>query len=65
MSPILLKIIGIIILIMGVWGIFTGRVMAGSRGLQPNYYDRNESPFLFYIFISIYVTIGLFVLFKG
>ncbi len=33
MSPFIFKIIGIIIIIMGVWGIISGRVIAGSRGL--------------------------------
>ncbi len=65
MSPAILKIIGVIVIIIGFWGILSGRVMAGSRGLQPNYYDRNENPVLFYFFICIYIGIGLLVLLKA
>lgn len=65
MSSVLLKILGVIIIIMAIWGIFTGKVMAGSKGLQPNYYNKNESPILFYFFICIYLGIGVFVLFNS
>jgi len=61
MSPILLKIIGLIFIIMGCWGLFAGKVMAGSRGLQPNYYTKQESPILYYFFIGIYFLIGILI----
>lgn len=64
MAPDLLNIIGIIIIIIGIAGIFTGQVMAGSRGLRPNYYKRDENPALFYFFICAYFAIGIIVLFK-
>lgn len=62
MSPLLLKIFGLLLLLMGGWGLLTGRVMAGSRGLRPNYYTRNENPILYSLFIAMYVLAGLFVL---
>ncbi|MEH0021535.1 MAG: hypothetical protein V6Z89_17910 [Desulfobacter sp.] len=64
MSPPLLKILGLIIIGMGVWGLFTGRVMAGSRGLQPNYYTRHDQPVLYYVFICVYLVIGAVVFFR-
>lgn len=62
MSPLLLKIIGVLAIGMAVWALITGKVMAGARGLKANYYFRKESPLLFYGFIVIYLFIGAVVL---
>ena len=43
MSPVLVKILSLIIIGMGIWGLISGKIMAGSRGLQPNYYTRSLS----------------------
>lgn len=64
MSPLLLKIISLIITGMAIWGLISGKIMAGSRGLQPNYYTKQDSPFLYYCFICIYLLIGVFLLLK-
>ncbi len=65
MSPLLLKIISLIIIGMATWGLISGKVMAGSRGLQPNYYTKQDNPFSYYCFICIYFFIGLVLLLKG
>ena len=62
MSPLLLKIIGVLAIGMAVWALITGKVMAGARGLKANFYNRKESPLLFYGFIVIYLFIGAVVL---
>ena len=62
MSPLLRMVLGIVILLMAVWGLITGQVMAGSKGLQPNYYHKNDNPGLYYTFIVIYLVVGTVVL---
>jgi hypothetical protein len=47
---------------MAVWGLVTGKVMAGSKGLEPNYYHKKDSPGLYYFFIAIYLVLGSVVL---
>lgn len=59
----LFVLLGIVIIAMGIWGLVAGKVVAGSKGLQPNYYYRKDSPFLYYSFIFIYLLIGAFVLY--
>ncbi|WP_100637793.1 hypothetical protein [Marinobacter salexigens] len=62
MSPILLKIAGLLAIGMAVFGLLTGKVPAGARGFKTNYYHRNDAPFLFYGFVFIYLFIGAVVL---
>lgn len=50
---------------MAVWGLMTGKVIAGARGLHANYYYRKESPFLYYGFIFVYLAIGSFTLYNA
>lgn len=54
-------LLGLILIFMGIWGLLTGKVMAGSRGLKSNYYTKFDSPVLYYIFIIFYLCIGTFV----
>lgn len=65
MSPILLKIIGLMLIIIATWGLSSGKIIAGSRGLQPNYYTKQESPILYYCFVGIYLLIGVFILYNS
>lgn len=58
----LLNALGAIVIVMAVWGLMSGRVVAGARGLRPNYYTRQQHPVLFYGFIFVYLLIGTFVL---
>ena len=62
MSPLLLRILGVILIIMAIWALITGKVVAGSRGLQANCYTKQDNPFLYYLFICGYLLIGLLVL---
>ncbi|CAA0118184.1 Uncharacterised protein [BD1-7 clade bacterium] len=55
-------ILGLVLVIVGVTGVLTGKVIAGSKGLKPNYYSRYDSPFLFYLFVAFYISCGSFVL---
>lgn len=62
MPPGLLKLLSLIIIGMGILGLITGKVMAGSRGFRTNYYTRQENPVSFYLFVCIYLSIGTFLL---
>lgn len=61
----LFVLLGLVIIAMGIWGLVAGRIIAGSKGLQPNYYYRKGDPFLYYGFILIYLLIGVFVLYSA
>jgi hypothetical protein len=65
MHSSLFIILGVILIIMGVVGLLSGKIMAGSRGLKPNYYSKIESPILYYLFVIIYISIGVFVITKS
>lgn len=58
----LYTILGLVALCMGLSGLWTGKVIAGSRGLSANYYAREESPLPFYFFVVMYLGIGVVVL---
>jgi hypothetical protein len=58
----LVIILGLILIIIGLWGLFTGKVIAGSRGFQANYYSRHKNPSFYYFFVIIYIGIGTFAL---
>lgn len=58
----LLTLIALVIIAMAVWGLITGKVVAGSRGFRANYYTRQDSPVLYGLFICVYFIIGLFIL---
>ncbi|MBK1874462.1 hypothetical protein FE848_14650 [Marinobacter sp. 1-3A] len=58
----LLMLLGIISIGVGVWGLVSGKVIAGSRGLQSNFYTKQDSPLLYYSFIFIYFAVGFLVL---
>ena len=60
-SP-LFFILGLILLSIGGYGLLTGKIMAGSKGFTPHYYDRISNPFLFYLFAFMYIGIGIFVI---
>lgn len=62
MSKPLLALIGIVLIGIGVLGLFSGKVVAGSRGLRSNFYSREGSPLLYYSFIFIYVSVGFLAL---
>lgn len=62
MSKSLLALIGVILIGVGLWGLISGKVVAGSRGLSSNFYTKKDSPFLYYSFVFIYLSIGFFIL---
>ncbi|MCX7545798.1 hypothetical protein [Marinicella gelatinilytica] len=62
MSSTLLILISLILIAMAIWGLIFGKVMAGSRGLRANYYSREDSPVLFYLFIVVYLSIAILIL---
>ena len=59
-----LAIGGLVILTMALHALVSGKVMAGSRGFKAHYYYRQDQPFRYYSFLSIYVLAGSFVLFQ-
>lgn len=64
-SAKLFVLLGLILLIVGLWGLVAGKVIAGSRGLHPNFYSRKGSPFLYYSFKVLYLAIGSLVLIRA
>ena len=56
---------GVAMLLVVVVALFSGKIIAGSRGFKANYYTRRDSPFLYYSFITIYLLIGLLILGNG
>lgn len=62
MSKSFLILVGILLIGMAIWGMISGKIIAGSRGLVSNFYTQKDNPFLFYSFIFIYIAIGAFIL---
>ena len=60
-SPFLV-IAGLAILMMVLYALVSGKIMAGSRGFKTQYYYRDEQPFLYYVFLMIYLLAGILVL---
>lgn len=58
-------ILGAILVAVALWSLFSGKVVAGSRGVRANYYRRREAPVLYYLFISLYFFIGIITLVYG
>lgn len=54
-------LIALLLICMVGHALVSGRVMAGSRGLQPNYYTRNENPFLYFFFLIFYAATALLI----
>lgn len=65
MNSTLLILLGAILVAVGIVGFFSGKVVAGSRGLKPNYYSRDNNPALYYLFVIAYLVIGLIVILKS
>lgn len=57
----LFLILGLILICVALWGLLTGKVIAGSRGFKSNYYTRADNPLLYYIFIVFYICVGVFI----
>ena len=62
MNSSLFIILGIVLIGISAAALITGKVMAGSRGLKPNYYSRTDNPGMYYTFVVLYFCIGLFVI---
>lgn len=65
MPPRLLTLFGALIIAVALWGLLRGKVIAGARGLRSNYYYKDDSPFSFYGFILIYLSLGSFLLYQS
>lgn len=61
MSPQILFILGVTIVIMVISGLISGKVVAGSKGLEANYYSKKDKPLLYYSFLVIYSLIATFI----
>ena len=61
----LLTLLGVIIIAVALWGLLSGKILAGVRGLRRNYYYRNDNLFSFYGFVLIYLSIGSFILYQS
>ncbi|HSH49038.1 MAG TPA: hypothetical protein VK991_10675 [Halomonas sp.] len=57
----LLLIVGAALLLAAASALLTGKVIAGSKGLKANYYSRDGEPGLYYLFLTVYVLIGVFI----
>lgn len=65
MNSPLFTLIGIILIAVGLWGLLSGRVIAGARGLHSHYYSRADNPVTYWGFILVYLGIGVFILTKA
>lgn len=57
----LLSLLGVILVGVGVWGLISGKVVAGSRVLQSSFYTKKDTPLLYYSFIFVYLAIGFLI----
>lgn len=46
-------------MVVGIWGLLTGKVMAGSKGFATLYYQKSSQPVLYYFFIILYLSVGM------
>ena len=60
-APVVL-IAGLAALTLALWALVSGKVMAGSRGFKANYDCREDEPFLYYGFLTVYWLLGGFLL---
>ncbi len=65
MPTTILLLLGTIILIVAFFGIISGKVIAGSRGLHPNYYSKRDNPLFYYSFLGVYLLVGSFILYHS
>jgi len=65
MPSLFLKLGAIVLLVLAVWGLISGEVVAGSRGFRSNVYKRKTNPVAFYFFVVFYLLIGSFVLYNS
>ena len=65
MPESLVVIGGMVVLTLAALGLFTGKVMAGSRGLQASCYHRRDAPFLYYGVVFVYLSFGVFLVYQG
>lgn len=61
----LMTLLGVIILITAIQGLWRGKVIAGARGLRSHYYSKTDNPWCFYGFVLIYLSIGSFLLYQS
>lgn len=64
-SSSILKVIGCLSLALAIYGLVSGKVVAGSRGFKTNYYYKGEQPGLYYFFIVFWFAVGGVVLVFG
>lgn len=64
MPPQLWTLIGAVLIVVGIWGLVAVKNTASSRGLQPNYYHKKDSPFPDYCFLSIYLFVGTIIVYN-
>ncbi|MBO1519797.1 hypothetical protein [Oceanisphaera pacifica] len=58
----LLVLLSLLFISVGLHGLFTGKVLAGSRGFKNNYYRKQQQPLLFGLFVLFYIAVGVFIL---
>jgi len=61
----ILLILGIIILGVVISGLVSGKIIAGSKGLEANYYSKKDNPLSYYAFIVIYSLIAIFIFYNS
>lgn len=58
-------ILSSIFIALGVFGLLTGKVMVGNRGITKRYWKREENPKLFYFYVVFYFLFGFGIMAYG
>ncbi len=61
----ILLILSVILLVVVISGLVSGKIIAGSKGFEANYYSKKDNPLSYYAFILIYSLIAIFIFFKS
>ncbi len=65
MSSPLILLLGVIIAVVVISGLVSGKIIAGSKGFEANYYSRKDNPLAYYAFIVIYSFIAIFIIYNS
>lgn len=65
MPPTLLMLLSLLCIGMGIHGLYTGKVRAGSKGFKSHFYVKESQPMQFYFFVLFYISTGLFILWSA
>lgn len=56
---------GLVVLMVAVHALVTGKAMAGSRGFKAHCYHREDPPLLYCFFLTFYLLAGSLALYQS